>query len=348
MKKNYIVFCVVFFAFLLGLGVWTAASEQSPFSDQENRQLKTSSGISGDVMSGEFQSDLEDMLSDQFPLRYLCVALQTRLKLAVGRQDVGGAYIAGDRLIQRITENEVSYEDIASHAARYARAGERAGVPVTAMPIPSAEITLSDLLPYGAETYDYERAAGAVAAGIKDATILPAAVIDYYRTDHHWTASGAYAAYAAFCASHGIEEIPYADFEVTEIARDFYGSLWSKAPGAPVEPDVIYAPDLPDGVTVTADGKAISFYDADAVKGKDKYRVFQGGNHGVTVIENPGADGTLLIVKDSFVNSLVPYLIRHYGRIVMIDERYAIVDIAQTAIGYEADEIAVIKEAASF
>ena len=118
MKKNYIVFCVVFFAFLLGLGVWTAASEQSPFSDQENRQLKTSSGISGDVMSGEFQSDLEDMLSDQFPLRYLCVALQTRLKLAAGRQDVGGAYIADGRLIQRITESEVSYEDIASDAAR--------------------------------------------------------------------------------------------------------------------------------------------------------------------------------------------------------------------------------------
>ena len=56
----------------------------------------------------------------------------------------------------------------------------------------------------------------------------------------------------------------------------------------------------------------------------DKYSVYMGGNHGLSVITNNDVQSgpTLLMIKDSFANSAVPYLISSYKRIIMIDLRY--------------------------
>jgi hypothetical protein len=56
---------------------------------------------------------------------------------------------------------------------------------------------------------------------------------------------------------------------------------------------------------------------------KDKYLVFFGDNYGETIIETNCKNGkTLLVVKDSFANSIVPLLTMHYEKIIMIDQRY--------------------------
>ena len=56
----------------------------------------------------------------------------------------------------------------------------------------------------------------------------------------------------------------------------------------------------------------------------DKYPVFLDGNHPYTVIKNKNAatDEKLLVVKDSFAHSLVPFLADHYAEIIMVDMRY--------------------------
>ena len=58
--------------------------------------------------------------------------------------------------------------------------------------------------------------------------------------------------------------------------------------------------------------------------------------------------GTLLLVKDSFANCLVPFLARDYRRILLVDERYAAVSLMELAQSEQVDEIAVVKEACSF
>ena len=100
------------------------------------------------------------------------------------------------------------------------------------------------------------------------------------------------------------------------------------------------------GLTVEADGREIGLYDPAALVTKNKYNYFQGGNHGTVTVTNPHAasDKTLLLLKDSFANSLLPFLAKDYHKIVMLDERYAFWQPSELAEVIGADEIAVVRE----
>ena len=74
--------------------------------------------------------------------------------------------------------------------------------------------------------------------------------------------------------------------------------------------------------------KKATLYDTSKLKEKDKYAMFLGGNSGLIDIRTT-ADSTdrLLIVKDSYANSLVPFLTPYYREIFMVDPRYYYGDI---------------------
>ena len=74
--------------------------------------------------------------------------------------------------------------------------------------------------------------------------------------------------------------------------------------------------------------KTATLYDTSKLKGKDKYALFLGGNYPILDIKTT-ADSTdrLLIIKDSYANSLIPFLIPYYREIVVVDPRYYYDDI---------------------
>ena len=54
-----------------------------------------------------------------------------------------------------------------------------------------------------------------------------------------------------------------------------------------------------------------------------------GGNHPLTTVETGTANGrTLLLIKDSYANALVPFLAAHYQTIVLVDPRYYKTDLS--------------------
>ena len=68
-----------------------------------------------------------------------------------------------------------------------------------------------------------------------------------------------------------------------------------------------------------------SLYNLKALEGKDKYAVYLDGNHGLTVINRESAEPAgrcLLIVKDSFAHSFVPFAANHFDTVYMVDLRY--------------------------
>ena len=66
-----------------------------------------------------------------------------------------------------------------------------------------------------------------------------------------------------------------------------------------------------------------SLYVRDFLKIKDKYSSFTGNNVPVVIIETDvDTDKSLLLIKDSYAHSLVPFLSKHYSKITMIDMRY--------------------------
>ena len=90
--------------------------------------------------------------------------------------------------------------------------------------------------------------------------------------------------------------------------------------------------------TVMMDGEMHgSLFFREFLDKKDKYAVYFGGNYAKVDIsmENGKGQEDLLIIKDSFANAFVPYLLNDYGYITMVDTRFYREDISQLAKEYD-------------
>lgn len=334
MKKQPVLFVFFFFGILALCAVLTFCLPQRNFSDNENRTLATMPALSWDtVKDGSFQKNFTDFLSDQVPGRELWVQANTVIKRLTGRQEINGVYFGQDGYyFQQFTDSSYSQSDAPQRFALIQKFGENAGVPVYLMPVPTPAAVLSEKLPADAPLYD----ADAVWNQCRELT-QACRFIDlrerfdaareqiYYRTDHHWTAWGAYEAYLAYCGAAGLEVKPLADFGLEQVSDRFYGTLYSKVLAPNAQPDSIFAPQALPTVQVKLDGKeeTDSVYQPDFLEKKDKYAYFFGGNWGEVEIRTQTENGKhLLVIKDSFANSLVPYLLESYESITMIDLRY--------------------------
>ncbi|MST80728.1 DHHW family protein [Bilifractor porci] len=154
----------------------------------------------------------------------------------------------------------------------------------------------------------------------------------YFRTDHHWTATGAWYAYQEFCSKKGIE--PHGlDYFTEEQFPGFLGTFYTysnRAQSLADNPDTVYAyvPKGTNDITITQrDGNVINWNivaDASGYGTESKYMCFIGGDNPYSVISNPSVtDGSsCVILKESYGNCFVPYLVDHYQNVYVIDYRY--------------------------
>ena len=70
--------------------------------------------------------------------------------------------------------------------------------------------------------------------------------------------------------------------------------------------------------------KTDSLYNLDYAQQKDKYSLFLNNLHSLVEITNDTAqtDRELVLIKDSYANSMVPFLVRHFKKIYVFDTRY--------------------------
>ena len=129
-----------------------------------------------------------------------------------------------------------------------------------------------------------------------------------------------------------IQPTPQEDFDFEAVSDSFLGTLYSKAILTTQEPDVLYLPVYKKTAALTQQtGKQQrdSLYWKEYLEKKDKYSVFLGGNHSVDVVKNSAVSNgrKLLIIKDSYANSMVPFLATNFQEIHIIDPRYYNQDI---------------------
>ena len=195
----------------------------------------------------------------------------------------------------------------------------------------------------------------------------------FFRTDHHWSGYGAFLSAQKFKKSCKISASSER-FEPEILTEDFLGTLHSRVLLDGMESDIIEAPEessLP-AYTVTFGGKSYnSLYFPKHLKKKDKYAVYFGGNYAQVDISlrrntdsntdsNTGgaalsADKAqisgredssredskgsqkekLLILKDSFANSFIPYILGDFEQITMLDTRYYRGNIAALSEKYD-------------
>ncbi len=176
----------------------------------------------------------------------------------------------------------------------------------------------------------------------------------YFRTDHHWTALGAYYAYEAFCEAKGIAATPLEDYERLQF-DGFLGTLYShtKNEALSKNPDYVeaFVPMGTNSMKVTErNGNVTTSYSivnkkTNAWYGTStKYNCFIAGDNPLTEIHNENiTDGsTIVLVKESFGNALVPFLVDSYEYVYVIDYRYFDGDVCDFALEVNADDLLFI------
>ena len=153
----------------------------------------------------------------------------------------------------------------------------------------------------------------------------------YFRTDHHWTQLAAYYVYQNFCEEKGIQPNDLSDFQkmtFSPFLGTFYQELQNEDMAA--NPDFVdaYIPMATNDMTYwETDGSQVNWHVIQDVTGWNKnslYSCFIGGDKPLVQINNPNlSDGSsCVVVKESYGNSFVPFLVDHYQTVYVIDFRY--------------------------
>lgn len=171
----------------------------------------------------------------------------------------------------------------------------------------------------------------------------------YFRTDHHWTALGAYYAYMEFCKTKGISALALDEFEIKSY-DNFLGTFYADSnhhPSLEANPDVVdtYIPPCDYSMTITqADGSTGEWpllYDETNASSSLKYSTFICGDNPLSTITNASnPDGeTCLVIKESFGNAFVPFLVYHYKTVYVIDYRYYKSSLSSFMSSHSVDDI---------
>ncbi len=159
----------------------------------------------------------------------------------------------------------------------------------------------------------------------------------YFRTDHHWTALGAYYAYTAWCESAGFTPVPLSEYEVFD-QGDYLGTYYEAADQADLlgaNPDQciayvppgdisLYVTDYPDDSAEYLGEEMPVIFDERENPMGFKYFCFLAGDNAFSALVNDSIqdDSAVLVYKNSMGNPFVYYLTQHYHTVYVCDYRY--------------------------
>ena len=366
---------ILFIGFIFVMMVLWLVLPKESYSPQEKRVLADFPELTTEtLLNGDFQKELDTYLSDHMPARNFFVGLNADYDLLSGRNGAKGIYLGQDGyLFPKPERNDENLEKNAGFIKEFA---EDLDIPVYMTVIPSSGSINSEKLPWNHEEYTdrflidlfyywlgekvttvdvfqtfaeitagrqiYHESDGRYAAFTDNAPQL------YYKTDHHWTSRGAYECYRILGKTLGYEPLSEQDFSIETIA-DFYGTSYAKAALWFLSPDTIELwsnkNQSDNAVKVEIkDGKESksgdSYFFREQLDNDDKYPVFLDGNHSLVRVTNDDVpEGTLVVVKDSYAHTIVPFLSQHYHTIIMADLRYYKKEISALAKDEQADAV---------
>ena len=362
MNKKYCIFLTILFSlFIGGILVGSLLAPDQEFSELENRYLQTPPKLSlENLESGKFMEDAEDYVNDHVIGRDFWVALKAWSERLSGKQENNGVYFGKeDTLLNRLDEPD--YDTLMTSAGYVNDLVYNLNVPVYFGIIPSSTEIWSDRLPAGAPTADEKTIIDDLYDTVQTFTIDMYSALEehkdeeiYYRTDHHWTSLGAYYGYTALMEAMGMEAVPLDESAKVTVSDSFYGTTFSTSGVRWVAPDHIDRYISGDGVKVTGypEGSPVesSLYVDSYLDKKDKYSSFLGGNQPLGVVKNANnPDGPrLLIIRDSYADSLVPFLTPHFSEIHLLDLRYYKLSIADYIAQNGIDQALVLYSVPNF
>ena len=321
---------------LFTFSILSLSGEKREYSEHENRYLASKPNFSlSSVKDGKFMQDTDSYISDQFFKRDSLVGARTKIDVFLGKREINSVYIGKRHYLfeKPSAYNEERIEK--TSATMNIIAANNKNIKSYIAIAPNACEVLSDYLPMNAPSQDQTGQIKRVYANLKGFDCIdickPLKAAEkperlYYKTDHHWTYDAAEIAYKEIAKAMKFDA-KSVSFKKLAVTNSFQGTLASSS-GIFSASDTIYIPALPNDirykVSYIEEGRVKnSVFDSEKLSEKSKYDVFFGGNFSQINIEtNSKSNRVLMIIKDSYANSLIPLLIPHFKTIVVIDPRY--------------------------
>ena len=322
---------LAYMAYFLLMTVFSSKSERS---SDENRELSALPSVSiSSLADGSAAADMGTYIADHFPFRSKLVKLNTILRSEIGEGIVNGVYISDDMLLDAEASGRGKASDSASAVNAFA---EKFGGALYVAVIPTSSGVYRERLPEYLDNYResqqitdfYEGLSG----GIKriDAYNILKMLNEnyiYYRTDTKWTSYGAYCVYRTVIQKLGFLPTTYDKYTVRHVTSDFRGNLYNRSLYSKTAPDILDFYHYPSGAEVVSckgfynDGSSADkkIYDESQLDSDYMYSAYLGEDAPLVRIKtNVNNERRLLVIKDSYADCFIPFLIQHYSEIDVI------------------------------
>lgn len=305
------------------------------FSENENRYLEKIPKFEFETLiNGKFIENVQSYVNDHFPFRNFFMNLNTKMERLLGKEEMNHVYYGSDGYLLEKYDQPKNYDKIAKVLNQFYADKNYANM--SFMLVPTSITINQEKLPKNAPTYNQIKEMNELYEQIKFDTIdvtetLKQGNKDYpmfYRLDHHWTSYGAYYAYQEYCKMNDIKPIPISEFEIKEVTETFKGTLYSKVLDDDLKPDKIhiFVPKKQNYEVnyVMTNRITDTLYEESYLTKKDKYSYFLDNNQPLITITNKDIHNQkeLLVIKDSYANSMIPFLVNHYEKVHVIDPRF--------------------------
>ncbi|MGL6106010.1 DHHW family protein [Romboutsia sp.] len=327
----------LFFGFIFIVPITTLSTPDKKINEIENKILTQLPRLSWDnITSKKFMTEFDKYTADQFPLRSEFLEIKNSYSYFLGQREFRDIYINNDdRLMEKFTFNKSIIDKNISQVINLTKNLDSIyNINSTLMVIPTSIAFYGESIPYWAINDDQKPVVDYISSETKELDFLnfysPYDVLKenkdkyiYFNTDHHWTQLGAKLAYEDMFNTT-VEGNP------TKVSDDFYGTYYSKALLPNLKSDTIVAYEDYNNfkIEMDFDKNYDTLYDKDKLQGKNKYQYFLHGDPAFAVIEgNPSAKDEVIIFKDSYAHSFIPFLTKDFKKIHVVDPRYYNIDL---------------------
>ena len=361
-KENIYKFLLIGLFALISIAVPVAtiiSSAQLPenaFSENENRYLEKMPKFNFDTVTDKtFMTKFENYFSDRIVMREQWISLMNDFDRLLGKKEIKGIFTEDGRMMQSWRTSDYSVDSVNKNLAameKFAKKYPR--MKMYFMLAPNAQEIYSDTLPANCGAADqklfikncYDSLPSITGIDVYSGLLAAKNEYIYYRTDHHWTSYGAYIGYKSAASAMKFTAYSEDKFSIEHASNEFRGTLYSKTLDNGITPDTIDIYTLANNepqVKVSVyksgpnpDSTYSSLYFREFLDVKDKYSTFLGQNVPRidinSEIPQENDKGSLLIIKDSYAHSLIPFLTKNYSHITVLDLRYINGDLSSIGV----------------
>lgn len=324
--KKYPV--VIFFGILLyTIAIADLFSPIEEFSETENRRLTDFPKFSwNQLFHNKYTPKIEDFTEDHFIVRDKWISLKSVSESILGKQENNGVVYGKDGyLFTKFLKTD--YNQLEKNINSINKFIERHNDKnISVLLAPTAPGVMVDKISFANSPiidtdYILNYAKENISKGFIDVKPTLSNHSDeyiYYRTDHHWTILGAYYAYEEYMNSIGKDYTTIDNYNIIDV-ENFLGTHFSKAKNFNAIPDTLSY--IESDAKMVIDGKEMGIYEYEKLDVRDKYAMFMHGNPGYATVKGNGT-GKVMIIKDSYANCFIPFMINDFEEIHIFDMRY--------------------------